>query len=117
MSRVAPKEGYVTIPQAAPIAGVEDSRYIRVLLRKGHFPGTIKRKINKKQWRYEIPIEELEVYAKRAKRTRRSDGRAKYLLYMTDDEAEVVAKLFKQAGIECPYDRAYKPAEPTDLED
>lgn len=109
MAKLESKPGYATIPEATKIVEVTDSKYVRALMKKGKFPGAVKRMINDKQWRWEIPIKELERYAKRDKRTRRTDGRTRYIIWMRDDEEKAVSNLFEKNGIEAPYEKAYQP--------
>ena len=107
MPSIKPKKGYLTIPQVALKLDCQVA-YVRTLLREGKVEVAVKRPLNATQWRWEIPEAWLETRKNLGSRTKREDGRNKWLLWMNPPELEVFTALMAEHLPEVPWAVAYK---------
>jgi hypothetical protein len=98
------------IKEAANFLGVKP-QYVRTLIRNGKFkPTKVAVAEGSEVWRWEIPVEQLESYrANAGTRSRRADGRTKYIMYATPEELEQVNAVAEANEIGVIIQRAYKP--------
>jgi hypothetical protein len=90
----------VTIVEAAKMLGVRDM-YVRQLLKKGAFPGAAKVRIapELETMRWEIPVASVEARKTNPiHKSRRSDGRSRYVLYATAAELAKISAIVKETG-------------------
>jgi hypothetical protein len=108
MATVKPKKGYLTITQVAKELGCQVP-YVRTLIREHKIPDMLKRPLNSSQWRWEIPeawvLEYKKTYGSRSKR---SDGRNKYLIWMNPEESEKFTDLMAEHLPDVPWEVSYK---------
>jgi hypothetical protein len=100
----------LTIDEAAQLADVRP-QYIRTLLRKGELE-SVQEPIEEgsQVWRHEILMESFVDWNENRTRSRRADGRNKFTVYATPDEAEAIEDALEEAGLtEVEFERAYKP--------
>lgn len=109
-NQTTPKPKALPINDAAAYLGMKP-QYVRTLIRNGKFkPNKVKISPDSEVWRWEIPVSQLDTYrATAGTRTRRADGRSKFVMYATPDELKAVNKLVADAGLGVLIERAYQP--------
>lgn len=108
-AKATPKQA-LPIPAAAEYLGVKP-QYVRTLIRNGKFkPNKVRISEDSQVWRWEIPIDQLDAHAAGGgARTRRADGRSKFVLYATPEEHEKIAALVAEQKLAVIIERAYQP--------
>lgn len=110
--KVAPDNGFATIPTVARELDLKPT-YVRTLIRQGKIKGAKRRMLNETQWRWEIPLEWVENKRQTGSRTKREDGRNKFLIWMNPVELETFEKLLAEHLPDVPFENAYKRSGPT----
>lgn len=103
------KSKTLTIREAARLAGTQE-QYIRKLRKTGKIKSTMAVVPGTRIPRWNLDRESFESYfSEKRTRTRRTDGRNKYTVYLTTSEYEVLSKLLKDNKLEVPLGRANPP--------